>query len=239
MTRDCKCNRPSTSHNAAIAGGDNRPHIQVKIKNKYFSALVDTGALLSYISNKVADYCKDLNMPFQEVETPTTVLANGQPVTVRGGYHLEFLINKTKFSQLIHHLPDLTSDMVIGMDILSRNNFRMDLLSNTIYLNDKKVHRSPPTTPYTPVGELSLHLTEDEETRLQQFLDQELPSFSDIRGATKLIQHQIRLSQAEPIKQRYRPQNPRMQAIINQEVDDMLEQGIIEPSSSPWSSPVV
>jgi len=30
-----------------------------------------------------------------------------------------------------------------------------------------------------------------------------------------------------------------MQAIINREVDEMLEQGVIEPSHSPWSSPIV
>lgn len=30
-----------------------------------------------------------------------------------------------------------------------------------------------------------------------------------------------------------------MQAVINQEVDDMLRRGVIEPSTSPWSSPVV
>jgi len=30
-----------------------------------------------------------------------------------------------------------------------------------------------------------------------------------------------------------------MQAIINREVNEMLEQGVIEPSHSPWSSPIV
>lgn len=30
-----------------------------------------------------------------------------------------------------------------------------------------------------------------------------------------------------------------MQAVINQEMEDMLKDGVIEPSTSPWSSPIV
>jgi hypothetical protein len=41
------------------------------------------------------------------------------------------------------------------------------------------------------------------------------------------------------VKQRYRPRNPFMQGIIDEEVDKMLAEGVIEPSDSPWSSPIV
>ena len=41
------------------------------------------------------------------------------------------------------------------------------------------------------------------------------------------------------MKHRYTSRNPAMQAIIDAEVDRMLAAGIIEPSQSPWSSPVV
>ena len=41
------------------------------------------------------------------------------------------------------------------------------------------------------------------------------------------------------VKQRYRPRNRAMQAIIDKELDKMLEEGVVRPSSSPWSSPVV
>lgn len=83
-------------------------------------------------------------------------------------------------------------------------------------------------------------MTEDEDTQLNNFLDKELAAFKTIKGTTTLAQHAIRLKPGtEPIKQRYRPQNPKMTAIINQEVDRMIEEGVIEASSSPWSSPVV
>ena len=47
------------------------------------------------------------------------------------------------------------------------------------------------------------------------------------------------MTDSTPIKQRYLPRNPRMQQIIDEEVEKMLEDGIIEESQSPWSSPAV
>jgi len=82
------------------------------------------------------------------------------------------------------------------------------------------------------------HRTADEESRLQAFLMTELPRFESIKGPTDRAEHRIRLKPGPP-KQRYRPRNPAMQAIIDQEVDKMLKEGVIEPSTSAWSSPVV
>lgn len=48
-----------------------------------------------------------------------------------------------------------------------------------------------------------------------------------------------RVKDPRPIKQRYRPRNQAMQAIIDEEVEKMIREKIIEPSHSAWSSPVV
>ncbi|KAG5864177.1 hypothetical protein JTB14_026656 [Gonioctena quinquepunctata] len=53
----------------------------------------------------------------------------------------------------------------------------------------------------------------EEERQLKQFL--ELPLFQENQGVARGVQHHIRLKTSEPIKQRYRPQNPKMQASIN------------------------
>ena len=79
-------------------------------------------------------------------------------------------------------------------------------------------------------------MTAEEQTRLKQFLEEELPLFEAVEGTTPLVTHEIRLLDPEPIKQRYRPVNPRIQEIMNDEVDQMLANGVIEPSESPWSS---
>ncbi|KAL7832305.1 hypothetical protein AOLI_G00298530 [Acnodon oligacanthus] len=58
-------------------------------------------------------------------------------------------------------------------------------------------------------------------------------------GPTDLTHHAIDTSDAKPIKlQPYRT-SPATQVLLQQEVDKLLEQGIIEESHSPWSAPVV
>ncbi|XP_043862271.1 uncharacterized protein LOC122756508 [Drosophila santomea] len=43
----------------------------------------------------------------------------------------------------------------------------------------------------------------------------------------------------QPVKQSYYPKNPKMQVEINAKVDELLQNGCIEPSRSPYSSPIV
>lgn len=82
--------------------------------------------------------------------------------------------------------------------------------------------------------------TSEEKQRLQKFLKQQMQRFRDITGPTTLATHHIRLKQGiEPIKQRYRPRNPAMQQIIDNEIAAMERDGVIEPSHSPWNSPIV
>lgn len=122
-------------------------------------------------------------------------------------------------------LPRLQSDLLIGVDLQA------------------KLRLSIPPPPLSVVNVCcatgGLAERTEENSRLQVFLREELRQFEAIQGPTKRAQHQIRLIDLTPIKQRYRPRNPAMQAVIDTEVEEMLAQGIIEPSYSPWSSPVV
>ena len=58
-------------------------------------------------------------------------------------------------------------------------------------------------------------------------------------GHTDMVQHRINTGNAEPIRVPYRrlPISKKQEAA--QEVDLMVQQGVIEPSDSPWSSPIV
>jgi len=42
-----------------------------------------------------------------------------------------------------------------------------------------------------------------------------------------------------PVKQRYYPKNPAMQRVIDDQVNELLAAGQIEPSTSPYSTPIV
>ena len=58
-------------------------------------------------------------------------------------------------------------------------------------------------------------------------------------GRTTLVKHDIKTTSEQPIKQRARRLPISQREIAEQEVEKMLVEDIIEPSHSPWASPIV
>ena len=63
--------------------------------------------------------------------------------------------------------------------------------------------------------------------------------FTDMPGETDVIQHQIRLTDDMPIRCKTYPLPYAMQYELGNEVDTMLEMGVVRPSTSPQASPIV
>ena len=58
-------------------------------------------------------------------------------------------------------------------------------------------------------------------------------------GKTHLLKHRIITEDVPPIKCRYRPINPALEADLRKQLDSWLDHGVIEPANSPWSSNLV
>ncbi len=76
------------------------------------------------------------------------------------------------------------------------------------------------------------------EALLHDFAHVFAKSKSDL-GQTKIIEHRINTGDAAPIKQRARRVPVALREEARAEEQRMLEAGIVEPSTSPWASPVV
>ena len=86
------------------------------------------------------------------------------------------------------------------------------------------------------------NLSDGEQNRVSDLLLKYIDVFAKSKidmGRTDIVQHKINTGSAQPIKQPPRrvPYAKRDEAA--QEVQRMLDTGVIEPSNSPWSSPVV
>ena len=58
-------------------------------------------------------------------------------------------------------------------------------------------------------------------------------------GRTDLVKHKINTGDKDPIKQAPRRLPVHMQGEVEEHITDMLRRGVIEPSKSPWASPIV
>uniref|UniRef100_A0A8C1MIS2 Gypsy retrotransposon integrase-like protein 1 n=1 Tax=Cyprinus carpio TaxID=7962 RepID=A0A8C1MIS2_CYPCA len=83
------------------------------------------------------------------------------------------------------------------------------------------------------------HLSAAQKSELQHLVSQFTDVFSPQPGRTHVLKHDIRTAPGMIVRQRpYRVPEARRHA-IEEEVQEMLRLGTIEPSRSPWSSPIV
>jgi len=84
-------------------------------------------------------------------------------------------------------------------------------------------------------------LTEKQQQQLDELLAEYQDLFdTEVPGKTDIIQHEINLETTKPIALKpYYRRSPLEKEFIQDEIDKMLRQGIIKPSDSPWTAPVV
>ena len=82
-------------------------------------------------------------------------------------------------------------------------------------------------------------LSESQKTELRNLVTEFKDVITDIPGSTDLIEHEIRLNSNEPVRSKPYTAPYALNQCIKDEIKSMLQMGIIEPSSSPYASPVV
>ena len=83
------------------------------------------------------------------------------------------------------------------------------------------------------------HLPESEQKVLKALITEFTSLFPDVPGRTLFTSHAVDVGEAQPIKQHPYRVDPVKLMHICKEVEYMLENRIIEPSPSQWSSPCV
>ncbi|KAH8340330.1 hypothetical protein KR074_008541, partial [Drosophila pseudoananassae] len=192
---------------------------------KEYLALLDSGANKSVIGGSLAQQVLSRN-PFPSNSKGVVRTADGQSKSVAGLIKLPLTYNSTSSDFTFLVVPSIKQDVICGIDFWKR--FGIFILHSS-NLNGISVQDSmqPP---------LSLKQQAQLKTVIHSF-----PSFEkEGLGYTSLIEHNIEVADAKPIKQRFYPISPAREKLLCDEIDRMLEMDEIEEApSSPWSSPVM
>ena len=86
---------------------------------------------------------------------------------------------------------------------------------------------------------LGERLPEDQRCVLKDLVPRYSDVFTDMPGETNVIQHQIKLADDMPIRCKPYPLPYAMREELRNEVDAMLEMGVMRPSTSPYVSPII
>lgn len=82
-------------------------------------------------------------------------------------------------------------------------------------------------------------LTEEQRSELKKLVGEFPGLFSGRPGRTNLVEHDIALKEEKIIRTKAYSHSPRVREIIDREIDKMLDLGVIRPSDSAYSSPMI
>lgn len=209
--------------------------------------LLDTGANLSCIGGSLArhDFAKyDIFKPARSnVRT-----ADGSKQKVLGWIDANVTFKGNTRNLKLFIIPSISQNLILGIDFWKS----FDLLQNVIAASDViALNSSGISSPNFLSADLPVHDISNDAANVKNFplttqerqqLDAVIKLFPNFEvqglGRTNLISHSIDVGEAQPIKQRFYPVSPAVEKLMFGEIDRMLKLGVIEPSTSPWSSPM-
>lgn len=207
---------------------DPRPYLKVNIHGLNFFGLLDSGASQTVIGRSGWDKLKGLNVVNLEKNSSLVKVANGNRCNVLGLVQLPIQLEcKVRFIKALVIL-DIETDIILGIDFWKD----MDIVPRFSEFFSWEFGDT--------VSSLGLcTISVDDRCKLDTIVANFFKQMGSELGCAKGVYHSIDTGNAIPIKQRYYQVSPYIQNLINVEVDKMLNLGVIEPSKSAWSSPIV
>jgi Retroviral aspartyl protease len=240
-----------------------KPLLEIAIGSRTFLALIDTGSSVSLVGHRAHDAAIAAGTTASTCRV-SLQLASGW--TTSDSYlQISVAFQGGRVHQAFLSLPTLSHDVVLGRDFLAITGMVLDIrrgvwaigsvmgqfrvpvvqelaaqaIVHTNVINPITEHPQVPNQAPLPLPPL-LHHIEDLPPLLQPKAALLLSTFEDmftsVPGLTSVAEHTIDTGSAAPIRCRLRPVNDTKRAILDGEIDALLAQGLIRPSTSQWAS---
>ena len=222
-------------------------YFRIFIRNRPLLALVDSGSNRTILGADGIRIIRELNLITNRDRGTRIRTANGQVAEIKEEIDVSLALEGRHRVLSVCLLPNLAVSCIVGMDFLCRFGVSLDFSRPDWCFADKPAVRYAFESQDSSRDRIEKprvccglpELTPTESERLAAFLKDRIPAPVASPGVTSLTEHFIDVGQHRPIKQRCYVVSPKVQEAIREEVDKMLGAGIIEPSFSEWSNPIV
>lgn len=220
-----------------IKGNDCRPFMTVNIYNTEHRGLLDSGSEISIINNNTLEGLPSTVTRHRSYDLEEIKTANGSSSPVTGYICVPVTVDDKTVSVKFYIIPGVTTDLLLGINFWRAFNIAPKVLA---------LCGGRPETSSGNCGVFEKHLSNFDSLTETQKCEAEsvIKEFENISaekkglGRTSLITHVIDTGNAVPIKQRYYRMSPDRLNELNRQLDEMLKDDVVEPSTSPWNSPV-
>lgn len=230
---------------------NNLPYIDVDFGSVAISALLDSGAMRSILSKKLFEKLL-LHKLVKRVQNTKIqcVTATKQNVSIDCCATV-----KVKIEGFSWYIPFLVSDdvgldVILGVDVIEKTGMVIDLKDKIFYFKFYKNHyfnlnsvSKAKTLPKENVCHIEEnvnyvgHLSEVEAQLIQSVIDEFPDVLTSKLGLTDLIEYDIKLTDEVAVKLHPYKLNPIKMEQMRNKINKLLDQKVIQPSTSNYSSP--
>ena len=216
--------------------------------------LLDTGSPISIVSKR---FVKKIGMDNKIVGAKPCVLkgVSGGAVPMESKVLVNVALGNSARKVKVW-IAEMEDDVILGMDFLKSQGCVLDLQLGTVKMGSTSLALAcnsgkpmlirairPCEAKTVPVELEQLVPTnsgheEDVKQLLRDFTDVFAVGSKSL-GRTDMVRHKIQTEGAAPIKQAPRRMPLAKASEAQKAIQEMVSQGVVKPSQSPWSSPVV
>ena len=246
---------------AAVVGDLSLLIVPVSVRGAKGDAVLDSGSTFSLMSKSLWDSIRKEGECLSPSEIPRFILANGQGCRAIGKTALLLTLHDAHVNVSIHILGDdqLCMPLLLGLDFMCASQVILKPHLGKYVMPGGKEYRFLQKTRdalrwgqdgarvqfymavryETHPPQPAIPLLEAQPEGVRPLLRRWLSVWTDATGATNVTRHRVQTTDEVPVRRRAYRVSPQKQAVIEEQVHKMLEDGVIEPSTSSWASPVV
>lgn len=201
---------------------DTRKFVSIKINGFPLDGLLDSGASITCLGKGGLQFLTENGINFTKYPSKVKT-ANNSTSEIVGRFIADVEFRGVRRTFTIFVAPSLTQTLYLGCDFW-----------DTYSIWHPSIYELS-----LPIRQQNSHELSPEETLELNTIISLFPSF-DMRGLgkTDVLEHTIYTGDSEPVKQRHYPYSPNVQKLVFEEVNRMLQLGVIERCNSAWNSPV-
>ena len=217
------------------------------IANRELDALVDSGSTKFIPGKEGIELAAEFNKEIKPFEIKTILFPNGSIESVLGQVVLPSTLDFVQKCVEYKVVPNFKYQCVLGMDAIRK--FRLIVDGNTSVIRvayDDEVYHIATIDLLSKLAPIDddrfaaiKELTKIQIALVEDFLKRKLKVSKKELSATHLAKHTIDVGDHPPIKQKYHIKSPAVMDEMNKLIVKLIEQKLVEPPNSAWSSPIV
>ncbi|GFU13627.1 retrovirus-related Pol polyprotein from transposon 297 [Trichonephila clavipes] len=165
------------------------PYVPILLNETFLTALWDTGAEKSFISEDV--YRKYFSYRTQQKTKDGVVTAQGVPCCHLGRVELQIRIRKLfQKTWEFHILNNMQYQFILGIDFMKESKLTLDFDQKSLNIPDNQIKQSPKMKKPVEIDLSDTKLGEGQKQQLRNLFNGFKGLFSDQPGLTHLLYHE-------------------------------------------------